>query len=83
MSNLRVRFTLLTEGNGSLLVDRLGREPSRFFHSRDVAEDVRDALNEHWRTRFEVRTLRLPAIPSNEVPRGVYTVPALALIRQS
>lgn len=75
------RFTLLTEGHGSVLVDKLGYEPPRFFCSRDVAEDVRDALNEQWRARFEPRTLQLPAIPSHEVPRGVYAVPALARVR--
>jgi hypothetical protein len=81
MPNLRVRFTLLTEGHGSVLVDRLGHDPARFFCSRDVAEDVRDALNEQWRARFEPCPLQLPAVPINEVPRGEYTVPALTRIR--
>lgn len=79
--SLRVRFTLLTEGDGSLLVDRLAREEPRVFYSREVAEDVRDAMNEQWRGRFEPRTLQLPAIPFNEVPRGEYAVPALTRIQ--
>jgi len=74
-----VRFRVETQDDGYVLIDRLEREPTRFFNSWDVITDIRDRMNEQWRSRFVPTKLNLGRLPSNEIPRREYALTKLNL----